>query len=182
MDTLLRDTLIKAALPAAGIAIVLFVAARRGISRADDLGLRTPAPAALAGWLVLWLAWVAASELLIRQFGLDQAKAWPAYPPYIVALRILAIGVLGPFCEELVMRGLLLFQLRRFVRNVHAAILLVAVAWAAMHYSYGLGTVALIAGDGVLFGYARHRGGSLWIPMALHMVGNLISIGQSLSG
>jgi uncharacterized protein len=162
------------------IVIVLVVAAKRGVSRTDDIGLRGPRPGALTAWLALWLVWIAASEVLIRQFGLEQATPWPAYPVHIVVLRILTIGVLGPFSEESVMRGVVLFLVRRMLGNAHAAIVLVALAWAAMHYAYGPGTVALIVADGVLLGYARRRGGSLCIPIAMHSVGNLISIGQSL--
>jgi membrane protease YdiL (CAAX protease family) len=50
-----------------------------------------------------------------------------------------------------------------------------------MHYAYGPGTLALIAVDGVVLGLARHRSGSLWVPAAMHALGNLISIGQSLT-
>jgi membrane protease YdiL (CAAX protease family) len=182
MDPLLRATLFKTALPAAAILVVLAVAAKRGISRSDDLGFRRPRPAVLAAWLAIWLVWIAASELLIRQFGLEQATPWPAYPVHIVVVRILAIGILGPCAEEIVMRGIVLFQIRRRLGNVHAAIVIVALLWAAMHSAYGPGTVALIIADGTLFGYARHRGESLWIPIAMHTVGNLISIGQSLTG
>jgi hypothetical protein len=38
----------------------------------------------------------------------------------------------------------------------------------------------LIFADGLLFGAARVTGGSLWIPIATHMAGKLISIAQSL--
>jgi len=180
MDPILLATLLKVALPAAATLIVLVVAAKRRVSRVDDLGFRRPTRAMIAAWLALWLVWLAASEFLIRHFGLEQAKAWPAYPVHIVLLRILAIGVLGPFAEETVMRGIVFFQIRRKLGNAHAAIVIVALVWAAMHYAYGPGTVALIVADGTLFGYARHRGGSLWIPIAMHILGNLISIGQSL--
>ena len=140
-------------------------------------GIRKPM---FALWIGLWLGWILASEVLIRQLGLEQAPAWLHYPLLILVLRILAIGVLGPIAEELAMRGIVFFQLRRRLGNAHGAIVIVAILWAAMHYHYGPGTVALIGVDGLLLGYARHRGGSLWIPIAMHTLGNLVSIGQSL--
>lgn len=129
----------------------------------------------------MWAAWIWAGELLTVDFGLEQAKAWPDYPLLIVALRILAIGVLGPLAEEALMRGLVLHLLRRSI-GVWVAIGLSAVAWAAMHYSYGLGTMLLIACDGFLLGLARYKSNSLWVPISMHIAGNLFSVFQSITG
>jgi len=181
VDSLLRTTLIKVLTPALAIALVLFLTHRRRMSWREDLGLRAPTGKVLVGWLVLWIAWVALSEVLIRELDLDQAKPWPDYPAGIVVLRILAIGFLGPGAEELVMRGLFLGRLQRTRVGPLGAILIVAVVWAAFHYSYGPGTLVLVTTDGVLFGLARVRGGSLWIPIAMHVLGNLFSLAQSLT-
>ena len=132
-------------------------------------------------WVGLWIAWILASELLIRAFGLAQARAWPHYPPILLTVRILMIGIAGPLAEELVMRGMIWHRLQRTAVGPLGAIVIVAVLWAAMHYRYGLGTLPLIAADGVLLGLARYRGGSLWLPIAMHVLANLISIGQSLA-
>lgn len=171
----------KLALPAVAVLVALFVSRMRGISWHDDLGLRRPKTRDLAGWLGLWLVWMLAGEVLIRVLGLPQARPWPAYPPSILALRIAAIGLVGPFCEELVMRGVLLDRLRRTALGPRGAILVTAVLWAGMHYAYGSATLALIAADGIILGCARHRTGSLWVPVAMHALGNIISIGQSLA-
>ncbi|QQR73474.1 MAG: CPBP family intramembrane metalloprotease [Holophagales bacterium] len=180
MDSLLRTTLLKLAVPAAAIAIALVVSRLRGISWRENLGFRIPSARATLGWLAIWAGWIAAGELLIRALDLDQAKAWPEYPPLVVGLRILAIGLVGPVAEELVMRGLVLDRLRRTALGAAGAIGVVAVFWALLHWSYGPGTLALIAADGILLGIARHRTGSLWVPIGMHVLGNLFSIGQSL--
>ena len=180
VNTQLGSTLFKLAIPAAAILIVLLVTRLRGISWGDDLGLRRPKAATLGAWLVAWLGWIVVGEALIRTYGLDQAQPWPDYPPLIIVLRILAIGMDGPLAEEIVMRGIVWHRLHRILGNPHAAIGIVAILWAAMHYRYGPGTILLIVADGVLLGYARYRGGSLWIPILMHMLANLTSIGQSL--
>ena len=53
---------------------------------------------------------------------------------------------------------------------------LVALGWAAFHVQYGIGTMALIATDGLLLGAARVSSGSLVTPVAMHAMGNLVSI------
>jgi membrane protease YdiL (CAAX protease family) len=180
MDPVLQSTLIKLGGPTLAVVFMLIAARRRGISNAD-LGLLRPHPAAMAGWIVAWVVWLAIGEIVIDTFGLDQAQPWPAYSTLVVVLRVLAIGVAGPVSEELLMRGFVLHLLRRIGMNVWLAIAIASISWAALHVQYGPGTIALIAVDGVLLGVARVAGGSLWIPIAMHVMGNLVSIYQSLS-
>ncbi len=92
---------------------ILIVIPERGISLSDDIGLRAPEPRVAAGWIAGWIAWIAASEVVISQLALQQAEAWPAYSPSILMMRILAIGIAGPFFEELVARGVFFNLLRR---------------------------------------------------------------------
>jgi membrane protease YdiL (CAAX protease family) len=182
MDPLVFSTVSKLGLPTLTVALVLFASKKRGLSWRDDLGFRLPKATTWMIWLALWVLWLAISEVLIRFNGLDQAKPWPEYPAHIMALRVVAIGLLGPLAEEVLMRGMVLHLLRRTLLGAGGAIVIAALAWAAMHYSYGIGTVALIAADGVILGLARYRSGSLWVPISMHMLGNLFSISQSLTG
>jgi membrane protease YdiL (CAAX protease family) len=178
---MLSSTLSKVALPLLGIALVLGISRLRGLSWRDNLGLRRPSWRQAALWLGVWIAWLAVAEALIHLLGLDQAKPWPSYPALVVALRILAIGVFGPAAEELIFRGLLYDRLVRTRAGARGAIVIPALVWAAIHVSYGPGTLLLIAADGILLGIARHRSGSIWVPIAMHVTGNLFSIAQSLS-
>jgi CAAX protease family protein len=182
VDPQLVSTLSKLGLPALTVVLVLVASKKRGLSWRDDLGFRFPKATAWMMWLALWAAWLAVGEFLIRLYGLDQAKPWPDYPAHIVAMRVVSIGLLGPLAEEILMRGLVLGLLRRTFLGAGGAIVIAALAWAAMHYSYDVGTVALIAADGILLGIARYRSGSLWVPISMHVAGNLFSIFQSLAG
>lgn len=178
---LLRSTLMKLALPIVTIGLVLFAARRRGVSWRGGIGLCPPFWNKAAIWIAAWVAWLVISEFGINYFGLEQAKPWPSYPMAIVLLRILAIGVLGPAAEELVMRGLILHLLGRTALGPTVAVLVVATGWAAMHFAYGAATLGLVMLDGVWLGYARLKTGSIWVPITMHMIGNLLSIGQSLT-
>jgi membrane protease YdiL (CAAX protease family) len=181
MNELLQSTLVKVLAPVVAIVVVLVVTKWRGVSWREDLGLRRPTVTAVAGWLGFWILLIVAEEVLIRVFGLEQPEPWPDYPPLILALRIAAIGALGPFAEEIVMRGAFLHRLRKTRLGPLVAIVVVAVVWAALHFQYGPWLLALIAADGIVFGLARVYGGSLWLPIAMHTIGNLVSIYQSLT-
>ena len=180
MNSLLLSTLGKVLLPAAAVGLILFASRRRGISWSKDLGFRMPGARMLAVWLAYWISWICVSELLIRYFHLEQARAWPHYPALIMVLRICAIGLVGPLAEELALRGMFFHLLRRTAIGPLGAIALLALAWSAMHYQYQAGTLVLVFVDGVILGLARYMGGSLWLPVIMHAVGNLTSIGQSI--
>jgi membrane protease YdiL (CAAX protease family) len=182
MDHDLQSTLLKVAIPVALIAFVLLVSRLRRFSLREDLRLVWPRPKLLLLWLAVWIGWMALGEVAIRVFGMEQPAPWRDYSPLVVALRILAIGVLGPAAEEIVVRGLLFFRLARTRLGPAGAVLLCAAGWAALHYRYEWGTILLIFLDGVVLGLARWQARSTNLPIVMHSLGNLLSIWQSLHG
>ena len=182
MDPELRPTLLKLALPLGCIVLILAISRLRRIDFKRGLGLSWPASRALFLWLAIWIAWVAASEIVSRHFGFGAAAPWKPYAPAIVALRILAIGICGPAAEELAVRGILFYRLRLTRLGPYGAIVLCAGAWALMHYRYDAPTIALVFCDGLILGLARYRSDSTVLAMILHSLGNLYSIHQSLQG
>lgn len=181
MPDLLLATLPKLLLPGAAIGVMLFAARKRRLSWADDLGLRAPRPVPAVGFLLLWIALIALEEVLAASIEGAQAKPWPDYPAHILAMRVLAIGVLGPIAEELAFRGLLFAFLRRTPLKIAGTIAATAALWSLVHLQYSPALLVLIFIDGIVLGLARHYSGSLYVPIAMHMLGNLFSIAQSLA-
>jgi membrane protease YdiL (CAAX protease family) len=181
VNDLLLATLPKVLLPAFTIAIMLIVAKRKGLSLSDGLGLRMPEPKFAIIFLVGWICLIALEEYATQGVAGTEVKAWPAYPPLILGLRILAVGMLGPISEELVFRGLLLRIVSRTRVGIYGAIVIIAAVWSALHVGYAPIFLAQVFTDGILLGLARHFSKSLYVPIAMHMIGNLFSIYQSLS-
>jgi len=183
MDSQLRSTLLKVALPVLAISVTLVawrvLSKKKGIS-SKDLGLAWPKASTLFLWLAVWIVWMAVSEVAINALGMEQAKHWPDYSPLIVSLRIVAIGILGPAAEELLARGILFAVLSRKRPGPLGAIVICAAGWAVAHYRYGWKTVALIFLDGILLGTARQHSRSVFVPILMHIIANLFSIYQSL--
>lgn len=182
MPALLTSTLLKAAIPAASIGMILFVARKRRLFLAEDVGLRLPRLKLALLFLLGWGALIALEEVLTAGVADAQAKAWPDYPTHIVLLRILAIGLLGPIAEELAFRGVLFAVLRRTSLQVAGAIVVTAAFWSVLHLQYSPLLLGLIFIDGLVLGAARHWTRSLYVPIVMHIAGNLFSIGQSLGG
>jgi membrane protease YdiL (CAAX protease family) len=184
VDAELRSTLVKVALPLLVIVLTLFASLvaskKRGLSL-RDLGFAWPKPSSLFLWLAVWIGWMFASEIAIHALDMETAKPWPAYSPAVLLLRIAAIGILGPAAEELLVRGILFFLLTRKWSGPCGAIVICAAGWAAMHYRYDWKTVSLIFLDGVILGAARYQSRSIYVPIVMHVLGNLFSIYQSLS-
>lgn len=162
------------ALPAVA-ALVLRPALWPGVRGSRRLSGRLAGLSALLGG-ALWLASAGLMEV--------QALVVPPDPAYLEAFRaihralapagpldalvsLLVIAVLPGVCEELVVRGVLLPSLAaRLARAPWLAVLLSALLFAAIHldayrflFTFGLGLV---------FGFLRLRGGSLWPPVIAH--------------
>ena len=176
MTDYLLPTLAKILLPAIGIGLIAFVVKKKKLSFAEDIGLRAPVATAALIFLILWVALVTLEEVIAP----SAPKSWKNYPIGIITLRIIAIGILGPIAEELAFRGLLLSILRRTRIGIYGAILLSAALWALTHTQYEVAILTLLVVDGVVLGLARHFTGSIYVPIAMHIAGNLFSISQSL--
>ena len=181
MNDLLITTLPKVLLPAFAIALMLFVAKRRGLSFADDLGLKPPVWTFAAAFLAAWICLIALEEWETTGMPGTEIKLWPVYPPVILALRILAIGILGPIAEELVFRGFLMRILGRTRLGLAGAIVVTAAIWSLIHLQYAPLLLAIIFIDGLVLGAARHFTKSLYVPIIMHVLGNCFAIYQSLS-
>jgi len=181
MTNELLSTLIKAAIPAVGIALMLFAAKRNRLSLAGDLGFQTPKVSLSVLFVLLWIMLIAIEEWLTSSIADTRPKSWADYSAVIVAIRVLAIGILGPIAEETAFRGLLMSFLNRTRLRIYGAIFVSAALWSCMHFQYSPVLLALIFVDGVVLGIARHITRSIYVPIAMHIMGNLFSIYQSLS-
>jgi uncharacterized protein len=85
-------------------------------------------------------------------------------------INILMIAIIPAIGEELFFRGLLQRLLSELFRNIHLAIFITAVLFAAIHLQfYGFLPRMLL---GVLFGYLFYWTGSVWIPIFAHFLNN----------
>lgn len=88
---------------------------------------------------------------------------------------VIGVGIMAPLFEEFLLRGLLFGSVRHLL-DEHAAVAITAGVFAVMHMQYSVAIMLLILPLGVVLGYARARSGSIWVPVALHMLNNLATI------
>ncbi|NPA69018.1 MAG: CPBP family intramembrane metalloprotease [Chlorobi bacterium] len=91
---------------------------------------------------------------------------------YIV--NLLLIALLPAIGEELFFRGILLQLLRDWTKSVHAAVLITAVLFSAVHFQfYGFLPRFLL---GALFGYLFVWSGNILMPVTAHFVNNALAV------
>lgn len=85
-------------------------------------------------------------------------------------VNLLMIAIIPAVGEELIFRGVLIREFDNWFNNKHAAILVSAFLFSALHLQfYGfLPRFAL----GLMFGYLFIWSGNLWVPMLAHLVNN----------
>lgn len=156
--------------------VLLFVRLRRGARVREYLALQSPPWRGLLAWVVLGLVVVGAMDLTSVLLGRDVVPEWwmgvwaSAKAPLVLGF---ATVVVAPMFEETFFRGFLFRGLAESRLGVTGTILVTAAIWASIHLQYGAYEIAWIFVLGILLGAARHRTGSLWVPLAIHAAVNL---------
>lgn len=155
-----------------------FAVAARGITVRDYLALYRPGWKTVGKWCLVVLLFIAATDSITY---LIQGRIVPPVMEQVygtaqfVPLLWLAFVVIAPFTEELFLRGFMFQGVVRSRLGPVGAIVLTSIVWSVLHTQYDLYGVALIFLGGLLLGYARFRSGSVFVPVAMHMVQNLVA-------
>jgi len=174
------DAISFAEIPSAFLSIaliLLFIYIRKNISIPDYLHLRLPKPLTLIKWLGIMLLTIIALEVLNNVFG----RATPKFMTDVysstknMALLWIAIVVAAPLFEEFLFRGFLFEGLRHSPIGLAGTIILTSAGWAALHIQYQWFEIGMIFFFGVLFSIAKLKTDSLIIPIAMHMLMNLLA-------
>lgn len=171
-------------------AVVLFLAARRGLSF-RDLGFVRP-----RHWGLVGIVWVGCYGILIayqlalallEQAGIDvdrftEGNALPIDSgDNIVLLAILglAVVVVAPLSEELFFRSLIFRGLRGYWRLL-PALLVSGFLFGAFHGNISVFVPFMFIG--ALFAWGYEESDSLWVPIIAHALVNGLSFALSLAG
>lgn len=88
--------------------------------------------------------------------------------------NLLLIALLPAIGEEFLFRGLAQRLFSEWLSNIHAAILVSAFLFSAMHFQfYGFLPRMML---GVMFGYLFYWTGSIWVPVFAHFINNGVAV------
>ena len=179
----MRDVIMIVLTPAALTIGAIVGSIRNRLSARDDLGCKRPTARDAVIYTAVFVLLMAAFEFLYWRLNGDAAPSdWRArYSGAALTMRVVFAAAIYPLAEELFFRGFLLGLLRRKA-GVLIAVLATSIAFTALHSLGGswLGTLQIFT-DGVFFATVRLRSGSLYLPMAFHVIGNSLAMWQRLT-
>ena len=159
-------------------AILGVIKLKRGADIRSYLGLKRVSRRTMVVCIAMGCAFLAISDLI--NVALDR----PVVPDVMrdtyasgnpLWLLWFSIIVVAPLFEEIFFRGFLFRGIEGSRIGVAGAILITSFTWAIIHIQYDAFEVATIFVLGILLGIVRWRTGSVLVPIALHMVNNLIA-------
>jgi membrane protease YdiL (CAAX protease family) len=164
---------LKFAMPAAGAAILL-VKLRHREFLAE--GFRSPGLLCSITFIAIYLGWMLGTDALVGWRGPWDFQPWREAPLAVSIFRVLGVVVAGPILEELVFRGVAFGLLVRTRLGAGGAVVATALIWSLVHVQYSAVVIAIIFVSGLVLGLARWRSGSIFLPVAMHMLWNLYAI------
>ena len=174
------DAISFAEIPSAFISIALialFIILRNSTSIRDYLHLNLPKPLTLIKWLGIMLLTIIGMEMLNTVLERETPKFMNDVSSSTnnMVLLWIAIVIAAPLFEECLFRGFLFEGLRHSPVGVAGTIAITSAGWAALHLQYAWFEIGMIFLFGILFSIAKLKTHSLWIPIAMHMMMNLLA-------
>ncbi|MDY2631631.1 MULTISPECIES: type II CAAX endopeptidase family protein [unclassified Clostridium] len=89
-----------------------------------------------------------------------------------IIISIIAVGIVAPFAEEFLFRGVIYNTLSKKI-SIKWTIIIQAILFGVFHFNLVQGAYATLLG--LVFGYITYKTKSLWPAIIVHMVNNLIA-------
>lgn len=176
-------TLIRLAAELLVLLVLCLVLRARGESLREVFALVPVRRATLAGWVAAFVVLVLLEALLGPLLGFPPPRPWESrYGSTELLIRLAGIVLVAPIAEELIFRGVAFTRLARTGLEASGAIAVTAAVFAILHLQYGPGPVTIILIDGLFYGLARAKTGSVLVPLVCHMIGNSYAAWERLAG
>ncbi len=133
-------------------------------------------------WLLFTVIFMVCSDTLthflnrpiVPPFMIDVYKTARFTPALYVALLLMA-----PVYEEIFFRGFIFQGIRYSRLGTAGAVILTTLGWSILHLQYDIYGIASIIVFGFLLGIARLKSNSIYVPIAMHSLNNLVATIQA---
>jgi membrane protease YdiL (CAAX protease family) len=156
----------------------LFANLRRGPTIKEYLGFHEVDWKRIAKWLLIVVLFAVASDLLtllmdrpIVQEFMSNIYSTADSKPLLWTAFVMA----APVSEEIFFRGFLFYGILKSSLGPTGAVVLSSLIWAPLHIQYDFYGILTVLVLGLLFGYARLKTNSVYIPIAMHALMNFIA-------
>lgn len=134
--------------------------------RARDLGF----------WALILLVFLGVQHVLSRALDIDPGEFMRSLSGSKHLPAAVILIVFAPLLEELIFRGYLFKAWRNTRLGLSGTLLLTSALFTVLHIGqYGWSILAMIFTLSIILGLAREKSGSLWVPIMLHAINNLVA-------
>ena len=181
------DLLGLAEIPSATVGVLLilwFASLRKSITVKQYLHLYWPRIGSILKWLGIMFLVMIGMQVVMVSLGVETPSFMTDVYSSTEHKWVLWVAVIigAPFFEEFLFRGFLFEGLRHsFSKITNSAIgttltvLITSGIWAVIHMQYGWIEILSIFAIGIAFALARLKTGSLYVPIAMHMMMNFFA-------
>lgn len=158
--------------------IVLFAKGRKQITVKEYLCLRNPGWKEICKWSLAVLVFVGCFDtltFLIRRPVVPEFMTSAYRTAYFAPLLWLAFIIVAPLSEELFFRGFLFKGIESSRLGAVGAAIITSLAWSVLHIQYDIYGMFVLFAGGLLLAVSRVRSKSLYPPIAMHILQNLIA-------
>ena len=159
------------------IALALFLRRRRYPAKAY-LALNKVSAGKFVLWTIAFIIFMIGTDLLLSLFKVEQVPEWMSSvyssTRYLPCLFVTVI-VIAPLVEELIFRGFVFAGIQARLGSFWAVIF-ATLPWTLLHLNqYQWYYLLTVLGLGLFISLARLKTGSLYVPLALHCLNNLMA-------
>jgi membrane protease YdiL (CAAX protease family) len=157
---------------------VLFAKIRKNITIKEYFLLNKVGWFQFLKWSLILVLFTACSDALTSTLGRPivsdfMVKAYKT--AYFPPLLWLAFIILAPLYEEILFRGFMFKGIEHSRLGPIGALLITSLAWSMLHIQYDFLIIGTIFAGGLLLGWARLKTTSIYIPIVMHALQNLLA-------
>jgi len=130
----------------------------------------------LGFWSLIWLVYMGVQYLLTQALEIDPGDFMRSLSGSRHLPAALVLVICAPLLEELIFRGYLFKAWRNTWLGLSGTLLLTSVLFTCLHLGqYNWTILAMIFSLSMILGLAREKSGSLWVPLIIHSLNNLVA-------
>lgn len=157
---------------------LLFAKIRKNITIKEYLSLNSIGWRQFVKWTLILLLFIVCSEALTFALGRPIVSDFMLnayHTVHFTPLLWLGFIIAAPLYEEIFFRGFLFKGIENSRAGPIGAVIITSLAWSSLHVQYDFIIIVCIFAGGLLLGWARLKTNSIYIPIAMHVLQNLLA-------
>lgn len=157
---------------------LLFANIRKNITIKEYFSLNRTSFRQFVKWILILLLYIVCSDAVTSALGQPIVSDFMlnAYQTvHFTPLLWFGFIIAAPLYEEIFFRGFLFKGIENSRAGPIGAVIITSLAWSSLHVQYDFLIIVSIFAGGLLLGWARIKTNSIYIPIAMHVLQNLIA-------